>query len=111
MGRECLATNASFTLNATDNGENIQQLREQSGPSVIKFEQSVQGEISIFGQSVRLPLVNMIFNGVFPRVLDDRQSFEVGDSVRVELEPTEGFWMSYELSCENEDDAHPVVGH
>jgi len=111
MGPECLSTNASFTLNATDNGENIQQLREQNGSSVIMFKQTIQDEISIFGQRVRLPLVNITFNSVFPRVLDDRQSFQAGDSVRVELEPAEGFWMSYELSCENEDDAHSVVGH
>lgn len=111
MGPECLSTNASFTLNATDNGENIQQLRKQNGSSVIMFKQTIQDEISIFGQRVRLPLISITFNSVCPRVLDDRQSFQAGDSVRVELEPAEGFWMSYQLSCENEDDAHSGVGH
>lgn len=108
MGPECLS-NASFTVNATDNGENIQQLREQDGPSVIMFKQAIQDEISIFGQKVRLPLVNIIFNSVFPRVLDDSQLFQTGDSVRVKLEPAEGFWMSYELGREGENDAHSVV--
>lgn len=109
LGRECLSTNASFTLIATDHGENIQQLREQSEPSVIAFRQSIQGELTIFGQTVSLPFINLTFNGVFPRVLDDRQSFETGDSVRVELEPAEGFWMSYELVHKSDDDTRPVV--
>lgn len=111
LGQERLSTNASFTLIATDNGENIQQLREQSEPSVIAFKQSIQSELTIFGQVVSIPFINLTFNGVFPRVLDDRQSFEAGDSVRVELEPADGFWMSYELAHESDGDPHPVVSN
>jgi hypothetical protein len=106
FGRERLSTNASFTLIATDNGENIRQLREQTEPSVIMFKQSIQDELTIFGQLVPLPLINITFNGIFPRVLDNRQSFEAGDTVCVELEPADEFWMSYELARDNDDDSH-----
>jgi hypothetical protein len=109
LGRERLSTNASFTLIATDKGENIRQLREQSEPSVIAFKQSIKGELSIFGQAVPIPLINITFNNVFPRVLDNRQSFETGDSVRVELEPADEFWMSYELAHGNADESNSDV--
>ncbi len=105
IGRERLSTNPSFTLTATDKGENIQLLREQRQPSIIAFKQTIPGELMIFEQTIPLPLVNLVFNNVFCHVLDERQLFSAGDTVHVEIEPADGFWMSYELAHENDGDS------
>lgn len=96
--RHALNEEPTCVLIATEDGENIRFLEQQTSPLQVLLQQSPADALVVFGQTVELPPLEVVLDGVLPRVLDDVSAVTTGQAVRIAWLPTEDFRCMFRYS-------------
>lgn len=104
-GRSSCSENLTCRLIAEDNGNNIRKMLDAEVNGTAITYQAHEGDlISIFGQEIRLPRIEVRLDGATPKIHQAIDTIKDGDSVFVEWVPMDRFKLSFRYM---EDDEGP----
>jgi hypothetical protein len=86
-----LRSNCSCRLDAGPDDATLQLLNDCKDPHSLRFEESTQQSMTVFGQTVGRPLVAAELTGVLPKVLEVSADEGGNRSILVEWIPAHGF--------------------
>lgn len=93
--KEQMPTPPSFTVVVGDDSEAIRLFKSDEPGKIFKIVEPDGRKLNAFGQEVILPLREILISNVTPILSVDPCSVRPGDTVSVELHPTESFVCEY----------------
>lgn len=83
----------SCNLKIDDHLENLEFIENCKAPTEFSFVENQGCELSVFNQKIQMPPQSMIFNSILPKIISRKRKLKRGDTVKLQLVPTEGFKM------------------
>ncbi|MDD2934782.1 MAG: hypothetical protein PHO76_12945 [Methylotenera sp.] len=76
-----------------DQLENLRLIESCSVPTVFNIVGNQDAEVTVFGNKIQIPPQTMIFNSVLPKIISRKRKLKPGDTIKLQMVPTENFQM------------------
>lgn len=78
----------------------LELIKNTERPMSITFVQDSSEEVTLFGKTVGLPILEVKFENVIPKIVGDIENLKDGDEITVGWQPKENFKCVFEYKLD-----------